>query len=425
MASTQAHGTPTRTATKKLRMAMVGIGVGGAEILPAMESTEGIELVAGADINPVTRERFKQRYANTRVYPSIEELCQDPDVDAVWVSSPNRFHAQHTIVALNHGKHVVVEKPMALSIEQAEQMVRAADTNGVKLLAGHTASYSLPIRAMRKIIASGKLGKLRALHVISYSDWMLRPRSADELDFAQGGGVPWRQTPHQLDSVRVLGGGMVRSVRGMIGQWMPERPIPGYYSAYLEFEDGTPCTVVHNGYGYFIADELVPWGTTKHIYTLEERVAIRKQMRNGTRDEDSEKQDQRIGGPMEGVRLREPGPPAWRPHDPGLMIVSCDRGDIRHSKHGLYVYDDDGVHDIDLIGPGGLGQRRAELVEFYEGVVDGKALYHDGRWGMATLEVALGLMQSARERREVMLTHQIPVAPDYDVGLTLPYLEDN
>jgi phthalate 4,5-cis-dihydrodiol dehydrogenase len=411
------------TTTKKLRMAMVGIGVGGAEILPAMESTDGIQLFAGADINPTTRERFKERYPTARVYASIEELCQDPDVDAVWVSSPNRFHAEHAIIAANHGKHVVVEKPMALSIEQAEQMVHAAERNGVKLLAGHTMSYSLPIRAMRKIITAGKLGSLRAIHVMAYTDWMLRPRSADELDFAQGGGVPWRQTPHQLDTVRVLGGGLVRSVRGMTGQWMPERPIPGYYSAYLEFESGTPCTVIHNGYGYCLTEELVPWGTTTQIYTLEERVAIRTAMEAGTRNEDEDKQDLRIGGRTERYRFRSGAPTAWLPSDLGLVIVSCDRGDIRHSAHGLYVYDDDGLHDIELTGPTGVTQRRAELVEFYDGVVGGKPLYHDGRWGMATLEVALGLMQSAKEHREITLTHQVPVAEDYDAGLTVPYLE--
>src|SRR6266568_2842361 len=212
----------TKAPARRLKMAMVGIGVGGAEILPAMESMDSIELFAGADINEVTRQRFKERYPNTRVFPSIEALCADPDVDAVWISSPNRFHAEHAIVAANHGKHVVVEKPMALSLAQAEEMVKAADKNGIKLLAGHTMSYSLPVRAMRKIIASGRLGKLRALHVMAYSDWMLRPRSADELDFSQGGGVPWRQTPHQVDTVRVLGGGKIRSVRGTTGQWMPE-----------------------------------------------------------------------------------------------------------------------------------------------------------------------------------------------------------
>jgi phthalate 4,5-cis-dihydrodiol dehydrogenase len=73
--------------TKTVRMGMVGIGVGGAEILPAMNSTPGIELYAGADINPTTRERFKERYPEAKVFDSIEAMCADPDLDAIWVST--------------------------------------------------------------------------------------------------------------------------------------------------------------------------------------------------------------------------------------------------------------------------------------------------------------------------------------------------
>jgi phthalate 4,5-cis-dihydrodiol dehydrogenase len=319
----------------------------------------------------------------------------------------------------------VVEKPMALNIEQAEQMVETAEKNKVKLLAGHTRSYTLPIQAMRRIITSGKLGKVRAIHLLAYSDWMLRPRTADELDINQGGGIPYRQGPHQIDTVRVLGGGLLRSVRAMTGQWMPERNIPGYYSAYLEFEDGTPATIIHNGYGYFLGAELVPWGESTQRYTMEERVEVRKQMREGRRNETQDKQALRIGGAAEEATFREAErEKPWVPEDMGLLIVSCDRGDIRHSKYGLYVYDDEGIHDVDLTPDRemGVGQRRAELEEIYEGVVNNRPLFHDGRWGMATLEVCLAMMQSAKERKEIMLTHQRPVTPEYDAHLPqIPY----
>src|SRR5436190_8856525 len=278
MAAIQGQGAASATRpTRALKLGLIGVGVGATEMLPAMEAMEEIDLFAAADVVPETREQFKKRYPNARVYDSAEALVKDPDVEAVWIATPNRFHGPHTILAAEHGKHVVVEKPMALNIQQAEQMVEAADKNGVKLLAGHTRSYTLPIQAMRKIIVSGKLGKVRAIHLLAYSDWMLRPRTADELDINQGGGIPYRQGPHQIDTVRVLGGGLLRSVRAMTGQWMPERPIPGYYSAYLEFEDGTPATIVHNGYGYFLGAELVPWGESKHRYTLDERVEVRRQ----------------------------------------------------------------------------------------------------------------------------------------------------
>jgi phthalate 4,5-cis-dihydrodiol dehydrogenase len=396
---------------RRVKIGIVGIGVGASEILPAMESAPQLELVAGADVNQRVRETFQERYG-ARVYDSIEKLCQDPDVEAVWVSTPNKFHAAHTITAAQHGKHVVVEKPMAVSLEEAERMIEAAEKNRVKLLCGHTQSYGPHIRTMRRIIQSGELGKLCALHVWAYTDWMLRPRTPEELDLAQGGGVPYRQGPHQIDSLRLLGGGMVRSVRGMTGQWFPGRPIPGYYTAYIEFEDGTPATLMHNGYGYFLASELVSWGTDQSRYTAEERAAIRKGLLDKTWDENKAKDAMRIGGAKEGQYFRRAGERRpWVPNDLGILIATCERGDIRQSQYGLLVYGDDGVKDVPL--PEGGASRRGELEELYNAVVLGKPIRHTGRWGMATLEVCLAIMQSARERKEIFLSHQVP-APEED-----------
>lgn len=410
---------------RSLKIGMIGIGVGGAEILPAMEAMETIDLVAGADVVPATLERFGARFPGAKTYASAEALCRDPDVEAVWISSPNRFHAEHTILAANSGKHVVVEKPMAVTLADAQRMVEAADKNGVKLLAGHTRAFTLPIRAMRRVIESGKYGQLRALNIWSYSDWILRPRTADELDLAQGGGVPYRQGPHQVDTVRLLGGGMLRSVRAQVGQWLPERPIPGFYSAFLEFENGTPASISHNGYGYFLGAELVPWGRDKQRYTAEERARIRRELSAGTRAETDEKQALRIGGAQEREVFRRNEPEPWVPEDMGMAIASLDRADLRQSSFGIFVHSDDGKQDIDLSPDRvmGVGQRRAELEELYNAVVGGQPVWHDGRWGMATLEVCLAIMQSARERREILLEHQVPVPDGYDADLAIPGLE--
>jgi phthalate 4,5-cis-dihydrodiol dehydrogenase len=401
---------------RTLKIGMIGIGVGGAEILPAMEAMDSIEVAAGADVVPTTLERFKERFPSARTYDSAEALCRDPDVDAVWVSSPNRFHAEHTMLAASHGKHVVVEKPMAVTLADAERMVEAADKHGVKLLAGHTRAFTLPIRAMRRVIESGAYGQLRALNIWSYSDWMLRPRTADELDLAQGGGIPYRQGPHQVDTVRLLGGGMLRSVRAQVGQWMPERPIPGFYSAFMEFENGTPATISHNGYGYFLGAELVPWGHDRQRYTAAERASIRQQLRAGTRAETTEKQALRIGGEQERAIFRRNEPEAWVPEDMGMAIASLDRADLRQSAHGIYIHSDAGKQEVDIVAGRamGVGQRRAELEELYAAVVEGKPVWHDGRWGMATLEVCLAIMESARQRHEVLLQHQVPVPDGYD-----------
>jgi phthalate 4,5-cis-dihydrodiol dehydrogenase len=275
---------------------------------------------------------------------------------------------------------------------------------------------------MRRVIQSGKYGKLRALNIWSYSDWMLRPRTADELDLAQGGGIPYRQGPHQVDTVRLLGGGLLRSVRAQIGQWLPERPIPGYYSAFMEFEDGTPASIVHNGYGYFLGAELVPWGKDKQRYTAEERGRIRGELRSGTRQETVEKQALRIGGRQEREIFRREEPEPWVPEDMGMAIASLDRADLRQSAQGIFIHSDAGKADVPIVAGRqmGVAQRRAELEELYSAVVEGKPLWHSGRWGMATLEVCLAIMESARERREVMLHHQVAMPESYDSDMPIP-----
>ena len=116
-----------------------------------------------------------------------------------------------------------------------------------------------------------------------------------ELDMEIGGALPYNNGPHQFDVVRMMGGGMVRSVRGSVSKWMDARTSPGYYVAYLEFEDDTPATIVKNGYGYFMTTELVPWA--HDVPERQRNRDLRKALRNGTPfDEASGKEAQRFGG---------------------------------------------------------------------------------------------------------------------------------
>jgi phthalate 4,5-cis-dihydrodiol dehydrogenase len=400
--------------TRTLKVGIAGLGVGSTQIIPAMAQMDGMKLIAAADFRKAALETFKQKYGG-RAYDSVEKLCDDPEVEAVWVSTPNQFHCEHVLAAAERGKHVVVEKPMALSLAECEKMVSAAEKNKVKLLCGHTQSFNPAIRAMRKVVQSGELGKLCALQTWMYTDWMLRPRMPAELDLKLGGGVVYRQGPHQIDTMRLLGGGMVRSVRAMTGQWMVERPAPGYYSAFLEFEDGTPAIVVYNGYGYFDTSELT-WEVGERHYNPEERLRVRRELRNKTLDEEKAKEAMRFGGKREGEFAHgevTQGDRARRGIQGGgsffgITLVTCERGDIRQSAEGIYVYTDEGQKELPITGRS--ASRFSELNELYEAVTEDRPVYHDGRWGMATLEVCLAILQSARERREILLTHQSPTS---------------
>ena len=418
MTSAQQGGSSRPTPTKKLRMGIIGIGVGATQIMPQMESLEEIELVAGADTDPEVRKAFQERYPEARVYDTAEGLCDDPNVDAVWVSTPNNWHCPHTIMAANAGKHVVCEKPMALSMDEAERMVKAAADNNVKLLCGHTIGFSPPVIQMRRIILSGELGPLRAINNWTYTDWLLQARQPEELDESRGGGVLYRQGPHQVDSIRLLGGGMVRTLRGTAGKWWSERQGVGYYSAFLEFEDGTTATMLNNGYGYALTAEMVPWGDERGIlerYTPEQRIAVRKEIQAGTRDEFAAKASLRIGSEHERTTWREQ-PTArkpWIPSNLGILIATCERGDIRQSEYGLYVYTDAGKEDRDL---GDVRYRAGieDLLELYNAIMNGAPVYHNGEWGMGTLEIITGIMESSRDRKEIRLTHQVPMPKEYD-----------
>jgi phthalate 4,5-cis-dihydrodiol dehydrogenase len=425
-----------KVGTRRLNVGVIGVGVGGLEIIRAMvQQPETLNLMAGCDVVPVTLERFKERFKEARTYTDVNKLCEDKDLDAVYIASPNKFHAEHAITAARHGKHVMVEKPMAISLKETEQMVEECEKAGVQLVCAHTASYGIHYRTMRKIIQSGELGKLRAINILSYTDWILRPRSADELDFNQGGGVPYRQGPHQLDTVRLLGDGMLKSVRAQIGQWMPERPIPGYYNGHFMFEDGTVATAIHNGYGYFLLSEVN--GPRPGRAGMEDLVKIRKALKSGTRDELGDKQDLRIGGAREaqqfaaaqasqdpGYREGEGGERAGDPNDrsglndtgdPGFLLVTCERGDMRVGREGtVWIYDDNGVRVVKGVSS---VHSRGEIHEMYDAVVHGKPVFHSGRWGMGTAEAVFGMIESSQTGKEVQLTHQSRMHPDYDQDL--------
>jgi phthalate 4,5-cis-dihydrodiol dehydrogenase len=387
-----------------MRLGLAGLGVGTALFIKGIEAFPHVRIVAAADLRASARAAFEQRY-HGHAYDSVEALCADPAVDIVWVATPNHLHRAHAILAAEHGKHIICTKPMALSVEECEQMCAAAERNGVELLCGQTFSMNLDIQAMHGIIRSGELGRLIAVNSWLSTDWLLKPRVAEELDESLGGGVVYRHGPHLIDTVRLLGGGNVRSVRASVGRWMPDRPCPGNFSAFLEFEDGTPATIAYNGYGYFDTSELT-WGIGNRMYSDEERVGVRRALRSGTVDAETAKEGMRFGAGAQDATSHGSGNGKTQSDREGwfgITVASCERGDLRQAPDGIYVYDCNGRREIAIAGePYGL----ADIREMHECLTEGKRITHNGRWALATLEIGSAIVQSGQERREIMLAHQ-------------------
>lgn len=402
----------TNAAERTLGLGIAGLGVASTLFLPGVEQFPRAKVVAAADPRDSAREAFEKKYRG-KAYGSVRELCGDPNVDVIWVATPNQFHCEHAVMAADAGKHVICTKPMALSVEECEQMCLAAERNGVKLLCGQTYSMSPDVQALWQAAKSGELGRLISINTWLSTDWLLKPRAPEELDEALGGGVVYRHAPHLIDTVRLLGGGLVRSVRASVGRWMAERPCPGNFSAFLEFEDGTPATIAYNGYGYFDTSELT-WGIGNRMYSDEERLRVRAALRRGEIG-DAAKEGMRFGAGAQDATSKGAGHSAaakvgTRAHIGwfGLTVASFERGDIRQSPNGIYVYSDAGRREVPVHG--GRGTGLLEMREMYESLVEGKPIGHDGRWAMATTEVCKAILESGRARREVSLTHQCRLA---------------
>ncbi|MBM2810767.1 MAG: hypothetical protein HW416_1526 [Chloroflexi bacterium] len=394
--------------TKKLRFGVAGLGVASTEILPNIAAHPNLQVVAAADLRPEALRRFEQEYEG-KGYESVEAMCDSPDVDAIYVCTPNNFHAPNVIAAAERGKHVIVEKPMAPTIAECEAMNAAAEKYGIKLLCGHTHSFDPPIRKMREIVTSGELGRLCLINTWHYQDFMYRARMPQELDSSKGGNVVFNQGPHAIDIVRLIGGGRVRSVRAMTGIWDPARRAEGAWAAYIEFEDGTPALNQFSGYAHWDTAEFTGWmgeSPSNPEKNLRSRRTIRE-LQTPER-EAAVKGAKRYGGDRQEMRTH-PADAPWAHF--GITVVSCEHGDIRQSPHGLHVYGDEKNWEVPVSKSEWMHGRRAELDELYRAVVENRPVFHDGRWGEATLEVVLAIMQSASERKEIYLSHQVPT-PD-------------
>ena len=142
---------------KTLRIGVAGLGRAFAVMAPAFRDPR-VELVAAADPREEALQRFKQEYRG-KAFTSVEELCSDPAVDVVYVATPHQFHAAHAGMACSHGKHVLVEKPMALTPGECRSMIQAARDAGVTLMVGHSHSFDAPILHARKLIRAGFMAR--------------------------------------------------------------------------------------------------------------------------------------------------------------------------------------------------------------------------------------------------------------------------
>ena len=394
--------TPNSAASGSIGLGIAGLGMAGAVMVHAAAAHPDFVLRAAADPHAGPREAFARDH-NARAYADVQMLAADPAVQVIYIATPHQFHAPHAILAAEHGKHIILEKPMALTLADCDAIIAAVERHKVHLIVGHTHAFDPAVRLMRDIIARGELGRLGLIHSFNYTNYLYRPRRPEELDTAQGGGILFNQVPHQIDTARLLAGGLVSSVRASTTRLDPSRPTEASCAALLDFKGGAAASLVYSGYDHFDSDE---WH-----FGVSERGAPKPLAHGAARRSLAKAGDEtRARTETFAYGAASADLPPHQPHF-GVTIVTCAEGDMRASADGLTIYDREGMRQIPIPRGGSMPGRREVLDDMRMAIRTGQPPVHNGRWAKATVEVALAILQSARDGHDVALEHQVAVAP--------------
>ena len=373
--------------TARLRIGVVGLGRAFAVMAPAFRDPR-VGLVAAADPRPEARSKFAKDFRG-KAYATVEELCADPAIDVVYVATPHELHAAHACLAAAAGKHVLVEKPMALTLEDCRAMIAAARKAGVQLIVGHSHSFDAPVLQTRSIIESKAYGSLRMITALNFTDFVYRPRRPEEL----ATGAVYNQAAHHVDVVRLLAGGNVKSLRAFTGDWDAARPTQGAYGCLIGFDNHVFAQLTYSGYAHFDSDEFMGWiGEMGQRKDPADHGGARKRLKG---NELALKNARNYGG-----RQFKPARSARHQHF-GVVIASCERADLRPLPGGVMIHGERTKQLQRLPAP---RIPRVEVIdELCATVLQGKAPLHGGESAMATLQVCLAMLDSSRQGREILL----------------------
>jgi predicted dehydrogenase len=221
-----------------LRVGIIGLGGIANSHCRGIAELEDVKVMAVADLMEERRREFMAQYDIPKGYATHTELLADPEIDAVGVVLGHMLHHRLTVDACRAGKHVLVEKPMAISMEQCDEMVAAARENGVKLMVGLTNHFSPTNRKAREILDSGELGPV--ITAVNYMSkrWGYPSRRAQYRSRYHGGGMWLTNGVHVVDRLTWFMASQALSVSAAIGNRSYYQAADDYGSAMIRYKNG-------------------------------------------------------------------------------------------------------------------------------------------------------------------------------------------
>lgn len=222
---------------------IIGAGkIAESQMAPAIATASGHELVAVSRRALDAAQRFADRHGARRAYDSVEALLEDDQVNAVYVATPPHLHARETVLAAEAGKHVLCEKPMAMTTGESHAMIDACRANGVILTICHYQRFNARHQRIRRLLEEGTIGQVTAAR-INFSDrFPPQPGVWHHVPQISGGGPVMDLGIHCIDLLRFLCG-PAESVSALVETLVDSSPVADTATLLLRLASGAQAVV--------------------------------------------------------------------------------------------------------------------------------------------------------------------------------------
>ncbi|MBM4433193.1 MAG: Gfo/Idh/MocA family oxidoreductase [Chloroflexi bacterium] len=228
------------------RWGIIGIGAHADRAMcPAISKSADTKLLAVCSRSLERARSFASKHGAERAYDSLKRMLEDPELDVLYIATPNSLHAEHTIQAAEAGKHVLCEKPMALMVPECENMIQACSRNRVKLGINFQNRYHPAHIEARRLIQSGKVGEItvaKAQYCVGryrgyYKGWRSDPKMA-------GSGALAATGLHAIDILRFLLNSEIDEVRALVDEGPPGYHVDNMIYVILRFANRVDAVVI-------------------------------------------------------------------------------------------------------------------------------------------------------------------------------------
>ena len=257
---------------RKVRFGIIGAGgIADRRTMPGMLLSETVEICAVMEIDEKKSIELKEKYGAKYAYTSAEELISNPEVEAVYIASPVVFHASQAKLCADYGKHVLIEKPIAMTYEEGKEVIEYCDAHNIKTAAGFMMRFGSHAQSMKKIISDGGIGK----PLMAYGQFScFCPPESGNWRFSKaksGGGALMDMGIHCIDLLEYVLSSKAKRVAALSSCIEFDSEVEDTASLLIEMENGAQCTVCTS---FATPDQIVPQKI--EIYGTEGRLLANK-----------------------------------------------------------------------------------------------------------------------------------------------------